>query len=67
MSVKTYKFHCEFCSYKNITDGSDSKKLREIPLAPVPKGHAKRGHIKRPKMYCCPKCGRGIKAERIDL
>jgi hypothetical protein len=66
MSVKTYKFQCGFCSYKNIVD-ADSKKLCEIPLAPVPKGHAKRGHIKRPKMYRCPKCGRGIKAERINL
>jgi hypothetical protein len=48
-------------------NGSDSEKLRGITLAPVPKGHAKRGHIKRPKVYCCPKCGRGIKAKRIDL
>ena len=66
MPVKTYKFHCEFCSFKSITNGSDSKKLREIVLASVPKGHAKRGHIKRPKMYRCPKCGRGIRPERID-
>jgi hypothetical protein len=67
MPARAYKFYCEFCSYKSIMDGSDSKKLSEIALAPVPKGHAKRGHIKRPKMYCCPKCGRGIKAERIGL
>jgi hypothetical protein len=67
MPVRTYKFHCEFCSYRSIMNGSDSEKLRGITLAPVPKGHAKRGHIKRPKVYCCPKCGRGIKAKRIDL
>ena len=67
MPEKKYKFYCGFCSHKEVVDGFGSKKLKELPLAPVTKGHAKRGHIKRAKMYCCPKCGRGIKAERVDL
>ena len=66
MPGKKYKLHCEICSYKSIINSSDSKELREVMLSPVPKGHAKRGHIKRPKMYRCPNCGRGTKVERIN-
>ena len=66
MSIKTYKFNCQHCNYKKITNGSDCKELTEIPLTPVPKGLAKKGHIQRPKMYRCPKCGRGIRSEKVS-
>jgi hypothetical protein len=66
MSIKTYRLQCEFCNYKKTAPGSDFKELIEIPLAPVPKGLAKRGHIKRPKLYRCPKCGRGIRVKKVS-
>ena len=67
MSIKTYSLKCEFCNYKKTATGSDFKELIEIPLAPTPKGlAAKRGHIKRPKLYRCPKCGRGIRSKKVS-
>ena len=75
MSVKMYKFYCEICNWKKITDGSDVKDLHEIKRSPIqagiPKFDADTGKtttaqpIKQARMFRCTKCGRGVIPRRI--
>jgi len=75
MSIKKYVIHCDACGTNIVTDGTDgSKSLVEIKTALIPGGvptynaQEKKTETKkslsRPKMFKCPKCGRGVVARK---
>ena len=77
MSTKLYRLYCELCNYNRITDGTDigdlveykrSKIQRNIPkIDPLDQKVKEKDHIKLPKQYKCPKCGRLIKPKKLDV
>ena len=78
MSTKLYRLYCELCNYNRITDGTDigdlveykrSKIQANIPkIDPLDDNKVKeKEHIKLPKQFKCPKCGRLIKPKKLDL
>ena len=70
-----YKFYCEICNWKKITDGSDVQALHEIKrnsiqtnvpkFDPETRKAIEKKHIKQARMFRCPQCGRGIIPRRI--
>jgi len=76
MSIKMYRFYCEICNWKMITDGSDVNKLHEIKRnsiqTNIPKFDPETGKVteakptKQARMFRCPQCGRGVIPRKID-
>ena len=75
MSIKKYVIHCDACGNNIVTDGTDpDKALVEIKMAPIPGGvpfydeqekkTITKKSLARPKMFKCPKCGRGATARK---
>ena len=76
MGAKSYRIYCEICGYLRVTDGSqlDDHKLREIPRSKIQRNIPVLNEqdktipsefVNLPKMYKCPKCGRGIRIRKI--
>jgi hypothetical protein len=71
-----YRFYCEICGWKKITDGSDVNQLYEIKTSPIPGGIPKLNQETSKITYCksinqarrfrCPKCGRCVIPKKID-
>lgn len=75
MSIKTYQFFCDKCSYKRFTNGNDLQDLVEVKISDIPRGSPVLDpstkkivippSIKRKKIFKCPRCGFIIKAKQI--
>jgi len=75
MSKKFYRFYCEICNWKIVTDGTDPQ-LHEIKSAPIPGGPPKFDPVekkmvipksKKPKRkFRCPGCGRVVIPREVE-
>lgn len=71
--MKKFVIHCDACGNNTVTDKADN--LVEIKTAPIPggvpfynlekKSTQTKPSLNRPKMFKCPKCGRGIVARKM--
>jgi len=76
MSIKSYRFYCDFCGYKRTTDGSDVQDLVAVKQSPVPAGVPYLDPVtqklvtpkpfNRAKKFKCPNCGRVITAHKVN-
>ena len=77
MSLKTYQFFCDNCSYKRITKGDDIQDLVQVKRTSIPSGSpfvdpfTKKvvipSSLNRVKAFKCPNCGYVIKAKKLTL
>ena len=75
-SKKSYRFYCEICNFIKITDGRGEQDLVEIKRCPIPGGipvlNKESGEtdtpkaIKQPRLFRCPRCGRGMSVRKIS-
>jgi len=76
MGIKIYRIYCEICGYNRVTDGSqiEDHKLKEVPRVKIQRNipvldeqnktiPSEFCHL--PKIYKCPKCGRGMRIKKI--
>ena len=76
MSTKLYRFYCEICNWKKITDGADTDKLYEYKTSGLQKNIPKLDKLTKktvptefrdqPRKFRCPNCGRPVIARKIS-
>jgi len=76
MGAKVYRFYCDYCNWKKITDGTDVKDtMNEYLTSPIPGGAPKLDEktkkvitsksIPQPRRFKCPQCGRLVFPKKI--
>ena len=73
---KLYRFFCQHCSWKKITDGTDLQDLKPVKRTKIQRGiprlDPKTNKIIEPKWktlpksFKCPDCGRPVRAVKIS-
>lgn len=75
MMNKRYLIFCEPCAYKQFVDSEEAPDLLEVKRVDVPGGTPYRDpetksvkekkKTAQPRVFKCPKCGRGVVAKRL--
>lgn len=77
MAEKLYRIYCEICGYNRWSDGTDlddmipckrSPIMTSIPrIDPITKKVTTKLPMPLPKLFKCPKCGRGVRPKQYPL